>query len=89
MRRDIFYRNTEMKYGTRHRDEPGHFDPEFPKGLQTTSKPLSNWKQGEPDWKSRDDAVVTPGGRQTERTRNRVPEPCFGIPVIIAKRGRK
>jgi hypothetical protein len=89
MRRDIFYRNTQMKYCTKDKDDAQHFDPEFPRGLNFNSKQLNNWTQGESDYKQRDDAVVTPGGRQTERTRRREQPPVGMFGVLFGGGKRK
>lgn len=87
MRRDIFYRPQTMKFeGCDYRDDAMHFDPEFPKGVKTVSKPLTNWDLGEPDWKRRDDAIVTPGGRKTERTPREESPPFFGIGILTKRR---
>jgi hypothetical protein len=89
MRRDIFYRPQTMKFlGSDTREDAQHFDPEFPSGLRLNSKSLTNWNKGCEDWKYRGDAVVTPRGRQTERTVRREIDPYFGITIQPIKRRR-
>lgn len=69
MKRDIFYRGTRMnhRYGP-DAETPETFDPQFPRGVRTTSPYFCAETDGEVDYgDARRDNVVKPNGERAHR----------------------
>lgn len=70
MKRDIFYRNTQMKHHHgphTETDSYEYFDADLPKGVQLNSKPFTAAEHGHESWHTCPDAIRKPNGELAQR----------------------